>query len=88
MTKKFDRLLILTFALFLAACGSNTTLPNTEVAAEPPAPTPTEEPFISSSVAQCTANSADRPDFTLPNDWITGATEGYAVTLVEYGDFQ
>ncbi len=45
-----------------------------------------EEP--SNVPAQCTAQSAKSEDIARPGDWIKGATENYAVTLVEYGDFQ
>ena len=39
-------------------------------------------------LAQCTAQSVEPGDYAQPGDWITGATEGYAVTLVEYANFQ
>ncbi len=38
--------------------------------------------------AQCTAQTIKMEDVAQPGDWIKGATEGYSVTLVEYGDFQ
>jgi len=39
-------------------------------------------------MATCTAQSQELGDLAQPGDRITGATEDYAVTLIEYGDFQ
>jgi hypothetical protein len=71
------------FPVFLAACGS---LDAATAIDETPSPLPTFAP--PQSVAECTAQSAEPVDYAQPGDWITGATEGYAITMVEYGDFQ
>ena len=45
------------------------------------------EAQVSSSVT-CTAVSEEKIELAQAGDWITGVTEGYSVTLIEYGDYQ
>ncbi|MDH5606839.1 MAG: hypothetical protein OEY93_08125 [Anaerolineae bacterium] len=78
--KKSVSFSILGLALLLSSCFQTPPAPAT--------PTPTDEPGIITSKATCTATSEERPDYALPGDWISGATEGYATTIIEYGDFQ
>ncbi len=79
------RLLSLFFLLILVlpACGG---------ANDNTSPTDTDTPEVNngptSSVAICTAQSQELGDIAQSGDRITGATEDYAVTLIEYGDFQ
>lgn len=74
---------IVLLPVFLAACGSLDAANSVD---ETPSPLPTIAP--TPSVAECTAQSIESVDYAQPGDWITGATEGYAVTMIEYGDFQ
>ncbi len=77
------RLLSLFFLLILVlpACGG--AVNNTS-----PTDTPEVDNGPTSSMATCTAQSQELGDLAQPGDRITGATEDYAVTLIEYGDFQ
>jgi cyclophilin family peptidyl-prolyl cis-trans isomerase/protein-disulfide isomerase len=71
------------FPILLSACGgSNTASPVDETQVIQPTAAPPQ------SMAVCTAQSGEPVDYAQPGDWITGATEGYAVTMIEYGDFQ
>ena len=74
---------ILLIPICLSACGgSNDAAPVDETQIPLSTITPAQ------SAAECTAQSAEPVDYAQPGDWITGATEGYAITMVEYGDFQ
>lgn len=81
--KKNFALSALALALILSACSTKSAEPT------PLPPTPTEEDLrVVYSEAECTATSQEQIDYYLPGDWVTGAVEGYATTLIEYGDFQ
>ena len=80
MKKRIISLLFL-LIMVLPACGGATD--NTS-----PTDTPEVENGPTSSMATCTAQSQELGDLAQPGDRITGATEDYAVTLIEYGDFQ
>jgi hypothetical protein len=67
--------------LVLPACGNAND--NTS-----PTDTPEVDNGPTSSLATCTAQTQELADLAQPGDRITGATEDYAVTLIEYGDFQ
>jgi hypothetical protein len=81
--KKIQIFLIILLSTYLSACGSSNNEPGTP---EIPPSLPTLPP--TRSVAQCTAYSQESIDLAQPGDWISGATEGYAVTMIEYADFQ
>jgi hypothetical protein len=75
--------LIFLFSVVLSACnGSIGASAADETQTPPPTTTPVQV------TAQCTAQSVEPVDYAQPGDWITGAAEGYAVTLVEYANFQ
>jgi len=75
--------LIISLLISLSACGIlNNESRTTESQASPPTLPPTRQ------FAQCTAQSQKSADLAQPGDWISGAREGYAVTMIEYGDFQ
>ena len=81
--KKGMILFLLLFSVLLAACGaSNTSITIDETETTQPVAAPEQ------SIAVCTAQSAESVDYAQPGDWITGATQGYAVTMIEYSDFQ
>ena len=101
--KKLSLSVLLLLMLFLSACGGGnnaadnaannnepaqeansgiTVLEDTEIEPEAPAS------FEASGPATCTAESAEIPDLAEEGDWISGATEGYSVTMIEFGDFQ
>jgi hypothetical protein len=81
--KKGLTLFILLFSLALSACSGSNVTPQPGEGVTPLLPTAPLQ-----VTAQCTAQSAESVDYAQPGDWITGATEGYAVTMIEYGDFQ
>jgi hypothetical protein len=81
--KKYSILLMILLSISLLACGNSNNEPrSTEPQASSPASLPTR------SVAHCTAQSQESADLAQPGDWISGTTEGYAVTMIEYADFQ
>jgi cyclophilin family peptidyl-prolyl cis-trans isomerase/protein-disulfide isomerase len=71
--------LIIFVSISLSACGTS----NSDPTSLPPLTLPPPQ-----SIAQCTAQSQESEDLAQPGDWINGATEGYAVTMIEYADFQ
>jgi hypothetical protein len=81
--KKYMIPLIIIISMSLSACGASNNEPSTT---EPQASPTALPPLI--STAECTAQSVEPEDLAQPGDWITGATEGYAVTMIEYADFQ
>jgi hypothetical protein len=83
MMKKRLITFIFLFSVVLSACGGSNSTPEPDATQTPP-PT-TAPPLVT---AKCTAQSVEPVDYAQPGDWITGATEGYAVTLVEYANFQ
>lgn len=78
--------LILFLLLFLIALSGCSASDAGLVAGETVTPLLAVDPL--QAAAQCTAQSAEPVDYAQSGDWITGATEGYAITMVEYGDFQ
>ncbi len=81
--KKYLILLIILLSMSLSACGNLNNEPGTtETQASPPTLPPIRQ------VAQCTAQSQESVDLAQPGDWISGATEDYAITMIEYADFQ
>lgn len=90
--KKTSALFLLTaIFLLLAACGGENAPVNTTDAAVPTEMenTNTEDFGVESTAtpAECTAQSTQIGDLAYENDFITGKTEDYAVTMVVYNDF-
>jgi cyclophilin family peptidyl-prolyl cis-trans isomerase/protein-disulfide isomerase len=83
MMKKGSILFLLLFIIILSACSASDT---GLTAGETVTPLLAADPL--QVAAQCTAQSAESVDYAQPGDWIAGAVEGYAVTMVEYSDFQ
>lgn len=90
--KKTSALFLLTaIFLLLAACGGNNAPANTTDAAG----TPVTNSIYSDNTtadatavpAECTAQSTQIGDLAYENDFVTGKTEDYAVTIVVYNDF-
>lgn len=89
-------LLLISFLLFLAACGSNeTTLLDQEggevPGSSPPTATPVEptEPVSGQQTAVATSTGpVDDPTAARDRDWKLGDIVDPAVTIIEYGDFQ
>ena len=81
--KKYLIPLIILLSISLSACGnSNNESITTETQASPPTLPPIHQ------FAECTAQSQESENLAQPGDWITGATEDYAITMIEYADFQ
>ncbi len=81
--KKYLILLIILLFISLSGCGTSTNESRiSETQASPPTLPPIRQ------VAQCTAQSQESIDLAQPGDWISGATEDYAITMIEYADFQ
>ena len=87
MTKRLIFSLIF-IVILLAACSSGENTANNYNNSATNEISSDDQAEPSNLPAQCTARSAKSEDIARPGDHITGAVDGYAVTLVEYCDFQ